>query len=349
MRAISLGLLLASAVGLGAMPQQARGDAGIVSDAEPVVLDEGIRARIEGGRLRPARLVFGAHALTVEQHGQTPLEFPYGTLHIRRGRHHRPIPLLDRTWVKTTVLVTIAINVPLAAGEGLGGIANSLGMSLAVSSVSAMTSYLLRREKGFWLELRVHQPNTSAYIRLPKKRVQRQAIFEELDRRDPKRLVVRPPGSVPSPGWRHEVAEGDAAPEFALRDMDGNEWNLAELRGKVVLLNFWATWCGPCRKEMPHLEQLHRKYAQYGLVLLGVNDEPRERVREYLQEAGITFPNLHSPGGEAFRLFGVHALPTSLVIDQRGQVRNRIEGFRGKRALAEAVRNLVYQAKLATR
>ncbi len=305
---IALALLLATAL------PEARADTAQAGDGDPLVFSSGIRARLGDGKLRLATLIFTDRAVTVEQDPYSPLRFEYDDLHIRRGRHHLGVPLLD----KRMIIDTLLYNLPWIALDGLEALVYHVAIPIAISPAVVFTLRILSRNKGYWLELRTHQPNQSVYLRLPRKKRRRQAIFEELERRDPKKLMVRPPSAVPEPQWMYPVAEGDLAPDFELQDMDGSSWRLSALRGKVVLLNFWATWCGPCRQEMPHLEKLHQRFSERGLVVLGINDEPLIQAREFLSERGMSYPNLHTPDGQVFRQYGIDALPTSLIIDRQG-------------------------------
>ena len=335
---IVLALLFASA------PHASRADTVQAGEGDPLVFSEGVRARFGDGKLRPATLIFTDRAVTVEQDPHRPLRFEYDDLHIRRGRHHLGVPLLDMGMMRDTLVY----NLPWMFVDGLEGLVYHVAIPIATSSAVVLAWRILRRNKGYWLELHTHRPNQSVYLRLPSKKRRRQAIFDELERRDPKQLMVRPPSTVPKPQWMHSVAEGDVAPDFELEDMEGSSWRLATLRGKVVLLNFWATWCGPCRQEMPHLENLHRRFSQDGLVVLGINDEPLMQAREFLVERGLTFPNLHTPDGLVFREYGIDALPTSLIIDRNGRVHKRIEGLRGERAFARALKQPLFNTRLST-
>lgn len=119
--------------------------------------------------------------------------------------------------------------------------------------------------------------------------------------------------TAPYPGYR--------APDFALADMSGNLVRLSELRGRPVLLNFWASWCPPCRKEMPDLQQFHRQYGEV-IRLIGIDwGEDKRDVEAFLQRFGITYPNLMDQDGKVFVLYQLTGLPTSFWIDEQGIIR----------------------------
>jgi thiol-disulfide isomerase/thioredoxin len=109
------------------------------------------------------------------------------------------------------------------------------------------------------------------------------------------------------------------------------------LRGKVVLLDFWASWCGPCRRSMPHIEALHREYGRKGLVVLGVNAEPAAKANDYLQANGITFPTLIDNGGAVGQQFQVRGIPTTVLIDRSGRVSAYLVGAGSEGRLRAAV------------
>jgi peroxiredoxin/outer membrane lipoprotein-sorting protein len=135
----------------------------------------------------------------------------------------------------------------------------------------------------------------------------------------------------PPPGAK-EVAEfrlprasgpdlvGQEAEDFKLKDLEGREVQLQSLRGQVVLLNFWASWCGPCRLEMPVIEKLHQEFRGKGLRVFGINDEDFETISEYLREYEYTFPTLIDEDQKAARLYRVRGIPTMVVIDRQGTV-----------------------------
>lgn len=115
---------------------------------------------------------------------------------------------------------------------------------------------------------------------------------------------------------------GAQAPDFALRDLEGNEVRLSDYRGKTVLLTFWATWCGPCRLEMPTFEDRYQELKDDGFTVLGLNyDEPVEDVSAFRDELGLSFPLLLDPGGSVQRLYRIRGYPSSIFVDDQGVVR----------------------------
>jgi thiol-disulfide isomerase/thioredoxin len=119
------------------------------------------------------------------------------------------------------------------------------------------------------------------------------------------------------------------APDFALRSMGDDNVRLSEHLGQVVLINFWATWCGPCRQEMPLLETLHAKYQRAGLVLLGINiDEDRGDAVEMAQTLQVSYPILFDERKVVSRDYQVGTMPLTVLIDREGVVRYVSEGYK---------------------
>ena len=108
--------------------------------------------------------------------------------------------------------------------------------------------------------------------------------------------------------------------DFTLTDLQGKSWTLHELNGKVVLVNFWATWCPPCRKEMPDLDALYKRFKNQGLVILAVDDEDASKVKPFLTERPVTYPILLDPGRKVNDLFHIKGIPKSFVYDRKGKL-----------------------------
>jgi peroxiredoxin len=108
--------------------------------------------------------------------------------------------------------------------------------------------------------------------------------------------------------------------DFALADLRGKTWHLADLRGQVVLVNFWATWCPPCRKEMPDLQALYDKFKDQGFVVLAISDEEATKVTPFIAERKISYPVLLDPGRKVHEFFQVEGIPKSFVYDREGNM-----------------------------
>lgn len=119
-----------------------------------------------------------------------------------------------------------------------------------------------------------------------------------------------------------------AAPDFSLAEVAGRAVNLSQFKGQVVMINFWASWCGPCRKEMPVLEQLHKKYKPMGFTLLGVNVEPdSHEAVEWLKATPVSFPILFDTDSKVSKLYAVQGMPSTVIVDRKGQVRFVHRGY----------------------
>jgi thiol-disulfide isomerase/thioredoxin len=119
------------------------------------------------------------------------------------------------------------------------------------------------------------------------------------------------------------------APVFRLDSMAGKPVSLAEYKGQVVMINFWASWCGPCREEMPILEKLHAKYKPMGFTMIGVNVEPDSaEAAKWLKATPVTFPILFDTKSEVSKLYAVQSMPSTVIIDRKGNLRWLHRGYK---------------------
>jgi peroxiredoxin len=139
------------------------------------------------------------------------------------------------------------------------------------------------------------------------------------------------------------VKEPGLAPDFSLKTLEGQEITLASLKGKVVLIDFWATWCGPCRESIPHLVDLYKNYRAMGFEVIGVSVDKgeAEMVRRFSKSMDIPYPILIA-SEEVTRSYAVTALPTTFLIDREGTIQERVIGFNSNiaKALAAKVKEL---------
>lgn len=119
-----------------------------------------------------------------------------------------------------------------------------------------------------------------------------------------------------------------AAPDFTLKSSTGENIRLAEQSGQVVMLNFWASWCGPCRNEMPLLDKLSSKYGKMGFVLLGINtDQDIAEAKNVLEKVKVNYPILFDPESKLSELYAVDSMPFTVFIDKKGQIRHVHKGY----------------------
>jgi peroxiredoxin len=130
------------------------------------------------------------------------------------------------------------------------------------------------------------------------------------------------------------------APDFSLESLDGKTMRLSDLRGKAVLLNFWATWCGPCKIEMPWFVDLQNQYGAQGLQIVGVamDDASREDIGKFAKEMGVNYPILIGKESVGDQYGGVPALPETFLISRDGKVVDTIIGLKGKAEIEDAIK-----------
>ena len=123
-------------------------------------------------------------------------------------------------------------------------------------------------------------------------------------------------------------ATQQAAPDFTLKSQKGDNLKLSELRGKVIMINFWASWCGPCRQEMPVLDQLYRHYHALDFTVLGVNVEQNsDDARSLLKDVSVSFPILFDNENKVSRLYDIKGMPSTVLVDRDGNVRYMHVGY----------------------
>ena len=134
------------------------------------------------------------------------------------------------------------------------------------------------------------------------------------------------------------------APDFALKSDSGENLRLSEFRGEVVMINFWASWCGPCRQEMPLLDELYAQYQPMGFTILGVNvEENSSKAKQMLGDAPVNFPVLFDNDSEVSKLYNVVAMPSTVLVDRNGNVRYLHQGYKPgyEEAYQQQVRALI--------
>ncbi|MBZ5729097.1 MAG: redoxin domain-containing protein [Acidobacteriia bacterium] len=146
--------------------------------------------------------------------------------------------------------------------------------------------------------------------------------------------------AVPIPGQTGSFLLNQPAPDFELKTIEGERVHLAELRGHPVLLSFWASWCGPCRRELPEVARLHEQFKGRGLVVLGINDEGKGTARKFADKNGLPFPTVDDSGGKAHRLYRVRAIPSVFLIDGEGKVVRFFLGAKSPAVLEAALKSV---------
>jgi thiol-disulfide isomerase/thioredoxin len=142
------------------------------------------------------------------------------------------------------------------------------------------------------------------------------------------------------PSFAPHLTQASLAPDFSLEQLDGKTMRLSDLRGKAVLLNFWATWCGPCKIEMPWFVELQNQYASQGLQIVGVamDDASKEDIGKFAKDMGVNYPILIGKESVGDQYGGVPALPESFLIGRDGKIVDKIIGLRGKAEIEDAIK-----------
>jgi thiol-disulfide isomerase/thioredoxin len=144
----------------------------------------------------------------------------------------------------------------------------------------------------------------------------------------------------PGGGFTSHLTQSSPAPDFSLESLDGKTTRLSDFRGKAVLLNFWATWCGPCKIEMPWFVDLQKQYGSQGLQIVGVamDDASKEDIGKFAKDMGVNYPILIGKEAVGDQYGGVPALPESFLIARDGKIMDKIIGLRGKAEIEDAIK-----------
>jgi peroxiredoxin len=171
------------------------------------------------------------------------------------------------------------------------------------------------------------QPATSGYVTLA-----------QLVRYENVRVSLNDPQFKAAMAKLEADDRGRQHADFTLTDLNGTQWTLRALAGKVVLVNFWATWCPPCRKELPDLEALYQRYRSRGLVILAVSDEDAGKVRPFVADHKLTYPVLLDPGRKVNELFHVEGIPKTFVYGRDGVLAAEAIDMRTQRQFLEMLK-----------
>ena len=134
------------------------------------------------------------------------------------------------------------------------------------------------------------------------------------------------------------------APAFTLEARGGSKISLTQYKGQVVMLNFWASWCGPCRQEMPLLENIYKKYNKLGFTLIGVNVEPDSKDAEgFLKQTPVSFPVIYDKDSTVSKAYDVQGMPSTVIIDRKGNIRVLHRGYKpgDENEYLDSIRSLV--------
>jgi thiol-disulfide isomerase/thioredoxin len=157
--------------------------------------------------------------------------------------------------------------------------------------------------------------------------------------------MARRSGRLPTP----RITRSTVAPDFSLESLEGKTMRLSDFRGKAVLLNFWATWCGPCKIEMPWFVELQQKYGSQGLQVVGVamDDASKEDIAKFAKDMGVNYPVLIGKEAVGDSYGGIPALPETFFIGRDGKVVDKILGLRGKAEIEDAIKKALNTQPMA--
>ena len=230
-----------------------------------------------------------------------------------RGQATKKLAIEIRKLPKTPNKLRLANSLAMLSTEGDFG--HDMLQEVATTLAAALREQPLQAEKG--------QP-PRPYIELAEL-VRYEHVQAELD--DPQFTAAV--SKIEADNKGREQAD------FTLTELGGKTWTLKEQRGKVVLLNFWATWCPPCRKEMPDLESLYKQFKDRGLLILAISDEDAGKVAPFIAEQKVTYPILLDPGRKVNELFQIEGIPKTFIYDRNGKLVAQSIDMRTRRQFLE--------------
>ena len=145
------------------------------------------------------------------------------------------------------------------------------------------------------------------------------------------------------------INQGNIAPDFELNTLDGKSIKLSDFRGQKVIINMWATWCPPCRAEMPDMQKFYDNYKDENATVIAINmttsEKSEDRIHEFLDELGITFPVVLDKQNKVGQMYQVHALPTSYIIDSEGIIQQKVTGPMNYEMMKKLIKEEVQKAR----
>ncbi len=174
----------------------------------------------------------------------------------------------------------------------------------------------------------------------PEPQQQEQANVEAEEKSTQPPVDKAPPGPVESPG-------GKSAPSFTLQDLNGKPVSLSDFKGKVIVLDFWATWCPPCVMEMPHFIELYEQYKDQGFAMVGISLDHQgiSVVKSFVRKYQVNYPILMTDGRVDKAYGGIPSIPTTFVIDSAGNIRQKYVGYRDKAVFEADIKAFLAEAK----